>query len=164
VTNAPEESGLKQRVYNISDPILEKITVKVSTLDEECGGLPRIDFIKIDVEGGEIDCLTGAEKVLSVQRPIISVEYGSPSYSGYGNSWNTLFDLAARANYKLGDMFGNAVETREEWKEICDKAYWDFFMIPTEKVAQWSALLLPPPQEVSPRSGFRKLVGRLFNR
>lgn len=82
VENAPEESGLKQRIYNIPDPKIEKIIVSVTTLDQECGALDRIDFIKIDVEGGEIDCLNGCKAILQKFRPFISVEYGYPAYSG----------------------------------------------------------------------------------
>lgn len=38
--------------------------VRVQTLDEVCGDLDRITLIKIDVEGGELGALKGAERIL----------------------------------------------------------------------------------------------------
>lgn len=40
------------------------VTVATRTLSEIAGALPRIDLLKIDVEGAEIDALTGAEPIL----------------------------------------------------------------------------------------------------
>lgn len=39
--------------------------VPVATLDSLCGGLPRIALVKLDVEGGELAALQGAEQVLA---------------------------------------------------------------------------------------------------
>jgi FkbM family methyltransferase len=51
-------------------------TVDVSTLDEfvETNRLPRVDFIKIDVEGFEWEVLSGSQKTMAAQRPAIMVE------------------------------------------------------------------------------------------
>lgn len=117
------------------------IDVSVSTLDIECASLNRIDFIKIDVEGGEIDCLTGGRETLQRTRPIVSVEYGYPAYSGYGNCAQTLFNLASHNGYVLGDLFGHPICTAQEWDEICDHSYWDYFMVPAERLDDWSSRL-----------------------
>ena len=47
------------------------ITVKIISIDHqfEAGKLPAPDFIKIDVEGGEMEVLKGCEKVISTCHP-----------------------------------------------------------------------------------------------
>ncbi|MBN3852074.1 FkbM family methyltransferase [Paraburkholderia sp. Ac-20340] len=49
-------------------------TVPIITLDSL--NLPRVDFMKIDVEGMEIDVLRGASKIIDTFRPPIYIEYG----------------------------------------------------------------------------------------
>lgn len=55
---------------------MEKIVCQVSTLDDFTiqHGVPKVDFIKIDVEGNEYDVLLGGVNVLSRYKPIVYVE------------------------------------------------------------------------------------------
>jgi FkbM family methyltransferase len=76
VKNALAYSGIKRRSYAVSDPDVEKITVETKTLDELIPADYCIDFIKIDVEGGEFDVLKGAEIVLTRCKPIVVFECG----------------------------------------------------------------------------------------
>ena len=50
--------------------------VPLTTIDSECGSRSwgRIDFIKIDAEGGELDILLGGEVFFSRQSPIVMFE------------------------------------------------------------------------------------------
>jgi FkbM family methyltransferase len=52
------------------------IPVSVLTLDEFCQerGVTRLDFIKVDVEGMELEVLKGASSVLSTIRPVLYFE------------------------------------------------------------------------------------------
>jgi len=52
------------------------VTVPVETLDGLCAriGAPRLDFVKIDVEGAELFVLHGGEKVIGAFRPTLLVE------------------------------------------------------------------------------------------
>jgi FkbM family methyltransferase len=143
VENAAEMSGLREREYFIDEPRITKIEVKLEKLDNYTDKFERIDYIKIDVEGGEIDCIRGgADRFFKKHRPIISVEYGRPSYAGYGNTPYTLFDLASELNYTVADIFGNPIFDREIWGYICDRSAWDFFMIPNETLQAWTEVML----------------------
>lgn len=130
----PEESGLLQRTYN--DPAAarpKKIKVLVDKLDRFTKGLGSLEYIKIDIEGAEVDCLRGATETLSRFRPIVSVEYGSLAFKAYGHRAETLYDLATSSGYVLFDIFINRLESREEWVSAVDFLCWDFFMVPEEK-------------------------------
>lgn len=50
--------------------------ISVSTLDDSVAALAlsRLDLIKIDIEGGEYDCLLGAKSALRNYRPMLIVE------------------------------------------------------------------------------------------
>ena len=139
---APWESGLKQRIYNSPETANPTcIRVKSEKLDNVLRNISRLGYIKIDAEGGEILILNGSESLLDRLRPVPSVEYGHSSYSAYGNDSSTLFHLAVRHAYVVCDLFGAPIETRETWENICDRVYWDWFLVPREKVHAWSALM-----------------------
>ncbi|MBO9513998.1 MAG: FkbM family methyltransferase [Variovorax sp.] len=144
----PEESGLRQRVYNMPDRAQPTIIhVRVDTLDNYAREFGRLDFVKIDVEGGEIGCLKGAQETIARLRPLISVEYGFPSYSAYGHTKQTLFDLAASYGYVLYDIFLNRLAQQDDWLAACDALCWDYIMVPIEKEAEFVARMLQPPPD-----------------
>ncbi len=110
------------------------IPVKVDTLDMHTENLRSVDYIKIDIEGGEIGCLEGATRTIDKFRPLISTEYGYPSYSVYGLTKDSLFNFASSKNYVLFDIFLNRIDTRDEWHIVCDSICWDYFLVPAEKL------------------------------
>lgn len=131
---SPEESGIRQRAYNVPENAhLEELQVRLLRLDTLCRDLDRLDFIKIDTEGGEVDILLGGIESLSRFRPVLSVEYGSASYLAYGKKRSTLFDLAMDVGYFLYDPFGQRIADRHEWEQCCDSFYWDYLMGPSER-------------------------------
>lgn len=50
------------------------VDVEVRTLDELCEPLDRVDFVKIDVEGGELHVLRGGERTVERFHPTLLVE------------------------------------------------------------------------------------------
>jgi FkbM family methyltransferase len=142
-TGTPQESGLKERIYNDPDRAKpRRIIVNLGQLDDHDSDLNGLSFIKIDIEGGEIHCLHGARRVIEHYRPVISLEYGFPSYSVYGHNKVTLFDFASENDYILFDVFLNSLEERADWELACDSIYWDYFMVPREKLDQFKRLPL----------------------
>ena len=91
VKNAPAYSGIKKRHYDISNPDIEEITVKLKTLDEIIPENEIIDFIKIDVEGAEFCVLKGGKNLLKKNKPIILFEFGKGASDYYGTKPSDLF-------------------------------------------------------------------------
>lgn len=46
----------------------------VTTLDDYCAELDRLDFVKVDAEGWDLDVLRGGSKTLTRLRPVVQVE------------------------------------------------------------------------------------------
>jgi len=58
-------------------PTVETVMVEADTLDDIISylGIGRVDFIKMDIEGAEIEALTGAERVLGMARKVVIAAY-----------------------------------------------------------------------------------------
>ncbi|MBC7412744.1 MAG: FkbM family methyltransferase [Bacteroidia bacterium] len=93
VKNAPAYSGIIKRKYDTETPNIEEITVDLKTLDEVIDKNLKIDFIKIDVEGGEFGVLKGAEQLLKKNKPIIVFECGLGGSDYYDTTPNDLYDF-----------------------------------------------------------------------
>jgi hypothetical protein len=113
------------------------IVVDVDTIDAQAAALERLDYIKLDVEGGEMNCLRGAQRAVHRHRPFISVEYGRSSYLAYGETALSLFEWSVQNRYLISDLFGNLIEDESEWLQVCDTSYWDFFLLPQERRDFW---------------------------
>jgi len=75
---------------------LQKITVNQTTLDRmlEQGKLSRLDFLKLDVQGAELDILHGGKMTIARFHPAIFVE-AADSLSNL----NSIFDFLKELNY-----------------------------------------------------------------
>ncbi|WP_159038560.1 FkbM family methyltransferase [Brumimicrobium mesophilum] len=91
VKNAPAYSGIKQRKYAIKNPEIEEIEVEVKTIDDIISLKEKIDFIKIDVEGGEFEVLKGAQMTLSKNKPITLFECGKGASDYYGTNPSDIY-------------------------------------------------------------------------
>ncbi len=134
----PQESGLRQRMFNhpaLADPAT--IEVEVRRLDEFMPLIGKLSFIKLDIEGAELSCLRGAADTVQRFRPVISIEFGGSAYGIYGETPRSLFDFAASLDYRIGDLFGGICPDLESWLHVCDTAYWDYFLVPSERCATW---------------------------
>lgn len=138
----PEESGLKQRTYNFPERASpDEISVDADMLDSIAEHLPRLDYIKIDIEGAELLCLHGARDAIQRFKPIISVEYGQRGYGAYGFSSAELFEFAEEQGLSLFDIFGHEIQTRETWEAVCNTVYWDYFLVPKTRTGEFRAAL-----------------------
>jgi FkbM family methyltransferase len=139
---APEESGLRVKQYNHPTEVTpEEITVDARSLDSFFSEIGPVNFIKIDAEGSEIECIRSGSRLIGSHRPLLTVEYGHPSYSAYGNSATSLFELSVSMGYVIGDMFGGYCSNLSSWLLVCDVSYWDWFLVPLERIDEWQSKL-----------------------
>lgn len=105
VKNAPAYSGIHKRKYDTATPDIEQISVELKTLDMLIPKDTRIDFIKIDVEGGEFGVIKGAKQLLKKWKPYIIFESGLGASDYYGTKPGELFlFLASEIGLKISTL------------------------------------------------------------
>ncbi len=87
------------------DPVTE-ISVESMTLDEyaDLRGLTRVDLIKLDVEGGEMDVLGGASNVLLKFRPVLLCELLDAATAPWGYAAREIVRILDGLGYRWFDV------------------------------------------------------------
>lgn len=77
--------------------------IQVETLDRLAAtlALQRLDFMKVDVEGGELACLAGALQTVARFLPVIAVEVHERSAQMAGYRGRDILDLLAPLGYQF---------------------------------------------------------------
>ncbi|URM33460.1 FkbM family methyltransferase [Cytobacillus firmus] len=88
-----------------------KTSVKILKLDSlwEQNSFPKVDVIKIDVEGAEYLVLEGAKKLLSTFSPIIIMEFFPENMKSYPFEVEDLFSLFEELEYQCTTINGKIV-------------------------------------------------------
>ena len=121
-------SGLRNRYY-LQNHQVKQIRVGLTTLDTVCRDLDRIDFIKLDLEGAELDALRGGRRTLERFRPAVAIEQDQNSPASFGYSWDDLLEYFDSLQYEIYDLFGLRYSEAAMF-EGC--AVWDFVGLPAE--------------------------------
>jgi len=105
---------------------VHEATCTLRRIDEmvDAGELPRPDFIKCDVEGGELGVFTGAARVLnSADAPIILYEANARSAAAFGfpisGATDFLRSLEA-PRYTIFHVLGTRLRHMESFTDECD--------------------------------------------
>jgi FkbM family methyltransferase len=109
---SPGYSGIKKRAE--IDPALLASTctieVNCTSIDDEPAikSTPgKVAFIKLDLEGGELDALRGAKQVIVNDQPFIVFENGrQTSANNYGYTCHEWFEFFESVGYNVYDLFG----------------------------------------------------------
>lgn len=90
-------------------------TAKITTIDSYVGekNLPRVDFIKMDVEGAELDILKGATITITKYKPILALS----AYHRVDDFWTlTKFIKSLRSDYEFGlRQYATTIEDIADW-------------------------------------------------
>lgn len=87
-----------------TDPSYSKVLIKTSRADTYITNLPKVDLMKIDTEGHEVETLRGLEQTLAQHKPKIIVEF-SPSLRENQNDYiKNFFTLLQKYSYSFYDL------------------------------------------------------------
>jgi FkbM family methyltransferase len=110
----------------------ERVTIQLNTLDAlwPSFGSPRLDIVKIDIEGHEDRFLEGAKQTLFANRPAIIMEVNRAYYTQRGVDFDTVISQALPPDYR----FFTSGHTEIEDLAHCHQA--DVLLVPAEKAGQ----------------------------
>lgn len=112
--------------------------VPASTIDNIAKefSLDRLDFIKLDLEGGEFSALLGGTKSISCLRPVIVTEHShlAPVLNDY--DLREYFDWIHQIGYVMVSPSGDIVEFSNPYP------FWYVFLAPTERQPQVSSHII----------------------
>ena len=85
----------------------------ISTLDDAvaAAGLDRVDLIKLDVDGHELDVLRGARTILKQHHPAIVMELSPYTIEERGQDPSELIALLQDQGYRFYDLAGRSLAT-----------------------------------------------------
>ena len=71
--------------------------------------LARVDFVKLDVEGGELEVLQGASRVLTKFRPIFICEVLDATTQAWGYKAREIIQMLERFDFAWFDIRSNGL-------------------------------------------------------
>jgi FkbM family methyltransferase len=84
-----------------SSAAVESERIQITTIDQDItdAGLPRPDFLKIDIEGLELEALKGGAKTLAAYRPALFLEMHGETLREKKRKVTEIVDWLAKAGY-----------------------------------------------------------------
>jgi FkbM family methyltransferase len=125
VVSADGYSGLRRRTYPGKVDVRE-ITVQTARLDDELPEDFAPDLIKIDVEGGELGVLRGAQRTLATHRPVVVFEHGQGAAEHYGTTSGAVWDVLDDAGLRVFDFAGVGPYTRAQFEAAFTEPIWNW--------------------------------------
>lgn len=136
-----------EKQYNLKPPV--EIQVKTQTLDSYCekAEIKRINFLKIDVEGGELNVLYGAKKLLEKGKiDYVQFEYGG-TFKDSNITLQQVFDYVQKFRYSLWKINENNLVYWPEFLSQYENFEYSNFLLVNERFK--SILLGEKPQMLS---------------
>jgi FkbM family methyltransferase len=111
------------------DEHFQRTTIRLSTLDALWPGFgsPRLDVIKIDIEGHEDRFLEGAKQTLAANRPVLLMEANRYYYDRRGISFEQAISPKLPPDYRY------FVSGSREIKDLSECHDSDILLVPAEK-------------------------------
>lgn len=96
-----EQTGCNSlRPPTVDDP-LQVLEVEITTIDTVLAEkkIDRIDFVKMDIEGAELDALKGGSRLLRELRPVFMIEMEDVRTEAWGMKCQAVYDYLLAAGY-----------------------------------------------------------------
>ncbi len=95
-------------VFKEEDWLPESTQVEAITIDhyvfEEAADIQKIDWLKIDIEGAELEALAGAQRTLETYRPKVIIEVAAAHLERAGHTPQSIFDFWERMGYHIFEI------------------------------------------------------------
>jgi FkbM family methyltransferase len=114
----------------------QSFTVAARTLDEVVSelALRKVDLVKVDIEGGELDVLRSAPKLLSTLRPLIIAEYGVKTWASFGVTDQDLKELTRKFDYSLRLFDPQSLKLMNVCDDVWQRPFVNVVMLPDERL------------------------------
>ena len=97
---------MQNRKADDMNQVLEKGNIKMKTLDEICSSLDKIDLLKIDVEGYELEVLRGGVSTLKKTNKII-IEILDEFTNNLEQTPHIIYKFLKEKNFRVLEDLGN---------------------------------------------------------
>lgn len=106
----------------------KKVKCKMITLKKYCEEkkINKIDLMKIDVEGNELDILSAAKDILIKYKPALIVEFSNQTAEAFGYHPNKTYDFLAKLGYNIFS-YSNSDMVKQEKKDYYDEDLYCFY-------------------------------------
>ncbi|MBV6478280.1 MAG: hypothetical protein HGGPFJEG_01030 [Ignavibacteria bacterium] len=122
IPELPGWSGLKSQPYPIAVKP-QNIQITVRRLDNIIPQNQIISFIKIDVEGAELEVLRGAESLIKRCKPIIFFECAKIHHTNYSTTPEEVFDFFKKCGLDIYLMDQTGPLTAKEFISIYESSH-----------------------------------------
>jgi FkbM family methyltransferase len=119
VLTNPAYSGLRERTYPGNER-LRTIQVRLERLDDALPTDYVPAFIKVDVEGAELQVFEGARETLARHRPVVFFEHGKGGADHYGTTSGAVHDILSGAGLRIFDQDGGGPYSRDSFEALFD--------------------------------------------
>ena len=122
-----------EKLYQMGTP--RQFPILVTSLDAYCQRwqIQRINFLKIDVEGSELDILKGGTKMLqSGKIDYLQLEYGQ-TFKDAGISLKAVFEFLQQYRYSLFKILPDKLDYQREFLPENEDWHWSNFLAVNER-------------------------------
>lgn len=104
VRRSPGFSGFADRKFSGGDPNLERRVVDAVMLDDIIPPDTRVDLIKLDIEGAELQALKGAERILRTSQPDLLIEFQKTAAPYFEHTPYDMFSFLSAHGYNIWSL------------------------------------------------------------
>jgi len=127
----PGVSGFERRSDAAGELSASEIQVETTTIDSYLDQLGPTRFIKLDVEGAELNALFGARAVINAHLPVIHIEAAYVSWDAFGYGPNELLAFCADFGYRIVDVIGTPLDSFAAVDlSFTTPSVWDYVLLP----------------------------------
>lgn len=116
-------SGLKRQQYPFSETLVDELRVNVKRLDDVISEEQAIEFIKLDVEGAELNVLRGGIKLIRRAQPVIMFEFAKIHIAEYDVTPTEIYNFFSHLDYKIFRLDGKEEYSLAAFEKVFNSSH-----------------------------------------